>query len=60
MQGKAQNGGVYKGFDWYVGAYGGSATISGSPAATGELNTAWTRRSASPVARLSDRREQPG
>ena len=22
-QGKAQNGGVYNGFDWYVGAYGG-------------------------------------
>ena len=22
-QGKAQNGGVYKGFDWYAGAYGG-------------------------------------
>ena len=33
-QGKAQNGGVYKGFDWYVGAYGGKRDdYHGSPAA---------------------------
>jgi vitamin B12 transporter len=45
-QGKAQNGGVYKGFDWYAGAYGGKRDdfhIGGGGG--GEKNTAWTRRS---------------
>ena len=47
-QGKAQNGGVHKGFDWYAGAYGGKRDdfhIGGGGGS--ERNTAWTRRSGS-------------
>lgn len=46
-QGKAQNGGVYKGFDWYVGAYGGKRDDFRISGGNRELNTAWTRHSGS-------------
>jgi len=46
-QGKAQNGGVYKGFDWYVGAYGGKRDDFRIAGGNRELNTAWTRHSGS-------------
>ena len=46
-QGKAQNGGVYKGFDWYAGAYGGKRDDFHIGGGGSERNTAWTRRSGS-------------
>ena len=45
VQGKAQNGGVYKGFDWYAGVYGGKRDDFHIAGGAEELNTAWTRRS---------------
>lgn len=46
-QGKAQNGGVHKGFDWYAGAYGGKRDDFHIGGGGSERNTAWTRRSGS-------------
>ena len=43
LEGKAASGGLYKGFDWYVG---GAASTRDNYAISGgapELNTAWTR-----------------
>ena len=59
-QGKAQNGGVYKGFDWYVGRLWRQARrfphCRRQPRAQHRLDAAFGVF----VARLSDRREQSG
>ena len=59
MQGKVQNGGVYRGFDWYGGVYAGRRDDFHIAGGAQELNTAWKRKSGVVVARLPDQREQP-
>ena len=45
VQGKAQTGGVYKNWDYYVGGSAGRQSDYSVPGAGTELNTAWQRRS---------------
>ena len=47
MQGKVQNGGVYRGADWYGGVYAGKRDDFHIAGGAQELNTAWKRKSAS-------------
>jgi len=47
MQGKAANGGVYQGFDWYGGIYAGKRDDFHIAGGAQELNTAWKRKSGS-------------
>jgi len=44
INGKAQSGGVYKSFDYYVGVSGGSQNNYQVGGGQQELNTAWSRR----------------
>jgi vitamin B12 transporter len=46
-QGKIQNGGVYRGADWYGGVYAGKRDDFHAGGGATELNTAWKRQSAS-------------
>src|SRR5262245_19208224 len=46
-QGKIQNGGVYRGADWYGGAYAGKRDDFHAGGGAQEVNTAWKRQSAS-------------
>ncbi len=46
MQGRAQNGGVYKDFDWYVGISGSKRNNYHISGGREELNTDWQRRGA--------------
>ncbi len=43
INGKAQSGGVYKDFDWYLGAQGGSQGNYQVGGGQIEMNTAWSR-----------------
>src|SRR5262245_52568387 len=43
INGKAQSGGVYKDFDWYVGASGGAQKDYQVGGGQVEMNTAWSR-----------------
>ena len=43
LEGKAQSGGLYKGFDWYVGVAGGTRDNYAISGGAVEQNTAWTR-----------------
>lgn len=47
MQGKAANGGVYQGVDWYGGIYAGKRDDFHIAGGAQELNTAWKRKSGS-------------
>lgn len=43
LEGKAASGGLYEGFDWYVGGAASTRGNYGIPGGATELNTAWTR-----------------
>ena len=46
LQGKAQSGGTYNSFDWYVGVAASNQQNYQVGGGVGELNTAWTREGA--------------